>query len=401
MSYFCESFEYQPINLFLNSNSADIIQSHGDRTFNLRRNVSLPSSVTGYVSLNELTIPNTNYNINSTNNKLNLQVIKNNTNVITQVFTITPGNYTVTQFKDALNAAFEDVSVDVTFNSITVDYNDKTNCFLFTSTASAIVVILADSTMNSVIGFEYGLVEASRYTCAQGSYKSNNGQRTCGPITLDTNDTLMISFFPFTNITTIKIAPGTYTGATIVAELNAKLLASNIQYPIVASFNSTINILTLTNSTTNIQFKFISPGTTSFIVLGFPYINQSTVTGTNCTLTSTKQVDLSGVNSFYFSTNLGIGNYNFLSKNNTSGANILAKIQLTTDSTGIEFYNNLTSFKPRFYDSNISSLHIVLYDEDFNLFVPQSDWSCVLEMTFFEKYDLTTKLKQNNLLFSK
>ena len=158
MSYYRESFEYQPIKLFLNSNSADIIQSRGDIPFNLRRNISLPSGVIGYVSLNELTIPNTNYNIDSTNNKLNLQVIKNNTNVITQNFTITPGNYTVTQFKDALNAAFDDVSVDVTFNSITVDYNDKTNCFLFTSTASCIVVILPDSTMNSVIGFEYGLV---------------------------------------------------------------------------------------------------------------------------------------------------------------------------------------------------------------------------------------------------
>ena len=140
MSYFCESFEYQPTKIVLNSNSAVIIQSRGDVTFNLQRNISLPSGVIGYVSLNELTIPNTNYNIDSTNNKLNLQVIKNNTNVISQVFTITPGNYTVTQFKDALNAAFYDVSVDVTFNSITVTYNDKTNCFLFTSTASAIIV---------------------------------------------------------------------------------------------------------------------------------------------------------------------------------------------------------------------------------------------------------------------
>ena len=153
MSYYRKSFEYQPVKLFLNSNSADIIQSRGDITFNLRRNISLPSVTIGYVSLNELSMPNTSYNINGTNNKLNLQVIKNNTNVITQLFTITPGNYTITQFKDALNAAFDDISVGVTFNAITVSYNDKTNCFLFTSTASPIVVILAASTMNSVIGF--------------------------------------------------------------------------------------------------------------------------------------------------------------------------------------------------------------------------------------------------------
>ena len=70
MSYFRESFEYQPIKLFLNSNSADIVRSRGDITFNLQRNINLPNGTIGYVSLNELTIPNTNYNINSSNNTL-------------------------------------------------------------------------------------------------------------------------------------------------------------------------------------------------------------------------------------------------------------------------------------------------------------------------------------------
>ena len=67
MSYYRESFELQPIKLFLNSNAADTIWSRGDITFNLRRTITLPSGTIGYVSLNELTIPNTNYNINSSN----------------------------------------------------------------------------------------------------------------------------------------------------------------------------------------------------------------------------------------------------------------------------------------------------------------------------------------------
>ena len=50
----------------------------------------------------------------------------------------------------------------------------------------------------------------------------------------------------------------------------------------------------------------------------------------------------------------------------TGGANVLAKVQLTTANTGIEFYNNLTAFKTRFYDTNVTQIHIVLYDEDFN-----------------------------------
>ena len=135
-----------------------------------------------------------------------------------------------------------------------------------------------------------------------------------------------------------------------------------------------------------------------FATAGVDYSTTTMIT--ECFLTSTKIVDLSGNNSFYLTTNLGLANYSFLNSNSIGGANVLAKIQLTTDSTGIEFYNNLTSFKTRFYDTNIASLHIMLYDENFNPWIPLSDWSCVIEMTFYEKYDLTTKLKTENLLFN-
>ena len=71
--YYRESFEYSPIKMFFNSNSADTIVSRGDVTFNLRRNINLPNNVIGYVSLNEMTIGNTVYNINGNNNTLVLQ----------------------------------------------------------------------------------------------------------------------------------------------------------------------------------------------------------------------------------------------------------------------------------------------------------------------------------------
>ena len=53
MSYFRESFEYQPIKLFLNSDAADTTKNRGDLLFNLRRNITLPSGTIGYISLNE------------------------------------------------------------------------------------------------------------------------------------------------------------------------------------------------------------------------------------------------------------------------------------------------------------------------------------------------------------
>ena len=70
MPYFRELFEYQPIKLFINSNSADTIYDRGNIVFNVRKSIILNSNTIGYVSLNELTIPNTNYNIKSSNNTL-------------------------------------------------------------------------------------------------------------------------------------------------------------------------------------------------------------------------------------------------------------------------------------------------------------------------------------------
>ena len=110
MSYYRESFELQPIKLFLNSNAADTIRSRGDITFNLRRTITLPSGTIGYVSLNKLTIPNTNYNINSSNNVLVMTQFSG----VPETFTVTPGNYTVTELRDALNVLFANATFMMT-----------------------------------------------------------------------------------------------------------------------------------------------------------------------------------------------------------------------------------------------------------------------------------------------
>ena len=111
--YYRESFEYSPIKMFFNSNAADTITNRGNVTFNLRSNINLPNNVIGYVSLNELTIPNTNFNINSSNNTL----VLSDSSLVAETFTITPGNYTVNQLKDALNTAF--------YNATTPSYQGK------------------------------------------------------------------------------------------------------------------------------------------------------------------------------------------------------------------------------------------------------------------------------------
>ena len=399
--YYRESFEYSPIKIFCNSNSADNIVSRGDVTFNLSRFINLPNNVIGYVSLNELTIPNTDYNINASNNTLVLQDYNN----VSQSFTITPGNYTVSTLMTALNTAF--TAGVGNFQNIIVTYSDTTNKYLFTTGATTTysLSILATSTMNSVLGFEPGLVNQSvaDATMTRSFLPSLNTKFGTITVITGTNDTLNFTA-PNGNALTITLTAGTSLNGTVFATaLNAKFAtaAAGQNCGIVASYNTVTGYFAYACTTSANTFTFL--GTSNCLtLLGINAATPATSTayaGT-CTLTSSKIVDLSGNNSFYVTTNLGLANQSFLSPNNKGGSNVLGKVQLTTSQTGIEFYNNVTAFKTRFYNTDLSQIHIVLYDEDFNKWVPLSDWSCVLEFTFYEKYDLTTKLKTNNLLFS-
>ena len=80
----------------------------------------------GYVRLNEITIPNTNYNINTSNYTLILTA-KSGVNA---TFTVTPGNYTVSSFMTALYAQFQ-ASTTVSFQSIVVTYSDYKHVYFY------------------------------------------------------------------------------------------------------------------------------------------------------------------------------------------------------------------------------------------------------------------------------
>jgi hypothetical protein len=258
--------------MFLDSSVANVSNNKGDVTFLLNQHITIPNEVVGYVSLQELTIPNTNNNVNTTNNVL---VLVDDTNNL-ETFTITPGNYTANSFLTTLNSELANATNNLA-NTV-VSYNDITNKYSIYCPNSASITIDSTSTMNQILGFEEGEI---------------------------------------------------------------------------------------------------------FI--------------TGHTLTSTKIIDLSsGNNSFYFTTNLATSNYNFFQSNNGRGCAVLEKIQLTTDSTGIEFFKNINQFKSRFFDKGITNLNIVLYDENGNQWSPSSNWSCVLDFIFYEKYYDTSTEKTIN-----
>ena len=63
-TYYRESFEYPPICIFLDSSIANNIMKNDNKNFNLNQKIQWPNNAIGYISLQELTIANTNYNIN-------------------------------------------------------------------------------------------------------------------------------------------------------------------------------------------------------------------------------------------------------------------------------------------------------------------------------------------------
>ena len=75
-------------------------------------------------------------------------------------FLIAPGNSTVTELRDALNAEFIAATM-VSYHGITVSYDTNTNKYMFTDTSAGALVIDSTSTMKSVLGFETGEIDLS------------------------------------------------------------------------------------------------------------------------------------------------------------------------------------------------------------------------------------------------
>ena len=55
--------------------------------------------------------------------------------VIQETFTITAGNYTVTELRDALNAKFA-AAANASYHAITVSYDANSNKYKFTDTST-------------------------------------------------------------------------------------------------------------------------------------------------------------------------------------------------------------------------------------------------------------------------
>ena len=156
--------------------------------------------------------------------------------------------------------------------------------------------------------------------------------------------------------------------------LFATALAGN-NCNLTVAFSTVTNLFTFTDNTTSNTFTLLSTNSTCLAAMGISqvdHVSTPNYVNSTCTLVSPCIIDLSGNNSFYFTTNLATENYNFVRFADRSGSNIFEKIQFASDSTGTEFFKNINQFKTRFSDKNITNINIVLLDENYNQWIPKS-----------------------------
>ena len=162
------------------------------------------------------------------------------------------------------------------------------------------------STLNQVLGFETGTIDfIPNYV---GSTLTTTTAITSDLLfTLTTADTLRYKFNGTEYL--ITMTAGSYTAARIATALNTYF--TNRNTPIIVTFNSSKFVFTKT-STINSVFAIL--GTSNIaVILGFARaIQDYSSTSVYLYAASTKIVDLSGNNSFYVGTNLGVANYSFL-----------------------------------------------------------------------------------------
>lgn len=218
----------------------------------------------------------------------------------------------------------------------------------------------------------YIYLTLSELTIPNSLYNVNSGNNT-------------ISFLIGITLTSYTIPVGNYTVSTLLPVLNS--LMSGVYTVTYDSITCTFTI-----SRNDLGTFILVETCSAFGLLGFDYRNGGAFSYPGYTITSARQVDLSGYRSFYFTTQLPSENTNFMQIGVGRNSNILAKIQMNSDQSGIDYYNNTTNFKSKINTNRIDMLNITLYDDNWNVYIPTHDWTCTLELEFYENKNATESI---------
>ena len=133
--------QFRSITLFLDSRDTFKTHSNSDCEWLLQKAIYVPTNIDILFSLDNITVPFSFYTVNSYNNYLHYT----DPNGIDRSFSVTPGNYTVTNLLETINASLVDLSVSYSYITNKVTFISTTDTFDFT--------LLSDSTIFTVLGF--------------------------------------------------------------------------------------------------------------------------------------------------------------------------------------------------------------------------------------------------------
>ena len=153
-NHFLNDSHMPSLAIYLASDDALVSISDSEKIFYLNSPVIAEPGIRILIGLTNLTIPNTIYNFNSSNNSITF------TQGTTETVSVTIGNYSATTLTDALNAAITAVGL-----SITVSFDEENALFTFTGSAFSI----DSATMFRQLGLKDQLPTASgtTYTATQ------------------------------------------------------------------------------------------------------------------------------------------------------------------------------------------------------------------------------------------
>jgi len=141
--------------IYLDSNDALVSISDAEKIFYLNTPIIADAGIRILVGLNNLTIPNTIYNFNSSNNSITF------TQGSTVTVSVSVGNYSASTLTDALNTAITAAGL-----SITVSFDEDNAVFSFTGSSA---FTIDSATMSRQLGLKEQLPTASAtsYTPSQ------------------------------------------------------------------------------------------------------------------------------------------------------------------------------------------------------------------------------------------
>ncbi|MEY2702149.1 MAG: hypothetical protein RLY43_782 [Bacteroidota bacterium] len=242
MSNLIESHTKPPIQIFLKSDSANVTTSKGDLIYYLSQPLDAGNGGIIYANLQQLQIPNSTYSIRTGVNNTLYVYIDDNTSATefenVKTYTLSEGNYTVTELVTNLNTLMSGDNFTVTFDSNTLKLTFTHTTYDFLLMYGTYDLDLVDYTYNSnaleLLGFE----PETEYT---------SGTQTLTSSTMINLSGVASFYFTLQNVTTDNINMVNSTigkNCNVLAKIpfSSKSISGGVEYyQNISGFKSRLN----------------------------------------------------------------------------------------------------------------------------------------------------------------